>query len=379
MKAPSQKITAGALFAIASCLTCLAPAQEDRRNSPASSTAFPDLTQGVLIASMGFEHHGVRHYDGQKLLNTEGAELGTIKDLIVDPQASRVRYLVVSSGGLGGMGNKLRLVPVETVRRSNRGLEVNILKAAWLEVPPVSDANYVVDRFEISPAQHQIMVQQFRSPGSGARPVDVSPSTPAAQGGQVVSGLLRASALRGKDARIGTQPVGEIKDVIVDLERGTAAALLESAGEFTGTAAKYIVPLSRFTLETAKQNPIGTTLTRADFDRAQPAHFGSIGATAAQETRAAGEQPLAPTGRTTAADAAGQSSDALAVSARTIRNAILDDPTLGAERVQVTTVSGGIVLSGSVRNETSRNKIEDVARRAVTTANIDNRITVENR
>ena len=290
-----------------------------------------------------------------------------------------MRYLVVSSGGIGGMGNKLRLVPVETVRRTNRGLEVEILQSAWLEVPPVSDANYVVDRFDISPAQHQIMVQQFQSPNSSARPVDAPLGTPGAPGGQVVSGLLRASALRGKDARIGNEPVGEIKDVIVDLARGTAAALLESAGGFTGTAAKYIVPLSRFTLETAKQNPIGTTLTRADFDRAQPATFGSISATAAQEARTGNEQPLTPTGRPTTADAAGQASDALAVSARTIRNAILADPSLGAENVQVTTANGRIVLAGPVRNETNRNKIEDVARRTATTASIDNRITVENR
>ena len=58
----------------------------------------------MFIASPEAEKHGLRRYDGQKLLNTEGAELGTIKDLIVHPQTSRVRYVVVSSGGvLGGI------------------------------------------------------------------------------------------------------------------------------------------------------------------------------------------------------------------------------------------------------------------------------------
>jgi sporulation protein YlmC with PRC-barrel domain len=293
----SQKLTAGLIIVIASCLSCVATAQEDGRSAgttrPQDASAMVDLTQGVYIATSDVDAHGLRWYDGQKLLNTQGAELGTIKDLIVHPQSSRVLYLAVSSGGIAGMGNSLRLVPVETVRRTNRGLEVDILKGEWLQIPPVTDKNYVIDRFDISATQHQTMVQQFGGASRSNRPAAAvatnTPGTPAQY-----NGLIRASMLRKKNIRAEeNQTVGEIENVIVDLERGTAAALVDAMGEFTGLRAKYVIPLSRLVMDNPKQDPIATTLTRADFSRAQAGNFAMIG------TRAGAEPPLSPTGRPT--------------------------------------------------------------------------------
>src|SRR5678815_1200617 len=64
-------------------------------------TATPlDLAQGIYIAGIDVEDRSLRRYAGQKLYNSEGAELGTIKDFVVDPSSSGLRYLVVSSGGI---------------------------------------------------------------------------------------------------------------------------------------------------------------------------------------------------------------------------------------------------------------------------------------
>jgi sporulation protein YlmC with PRC-barrel domain len=285
MKAPPTLAKIASLVAITSGFTTLLSAQDVRRVDPAPSnqratvvdrntgtslsTPAPDLTRGVFLASIDAEDRSLRRYAGQNLFNTEGAELGEIKDFIVHPQSSRVQYLVVSAGGVGGMGNRLRLVPVEALRWGSRAnaFEVDILQSAWLQVPPISDQHYVIDRFDISPAQHQAMAQRY---GSGARATNSATTSGATQ---AATGMVRASILRGKAVHAGNVKVGDIENIIIDLERGTAGALIDSSGAFTGTTAKYIVPLGSLTFSDARQDPIGTTLTRADFDRAVPGNF----------------------------------------------------------------------------------------------------------
>jgi sporulation protein YlmC with PRC-barrel domain len=256
-----------------------------------------DLSQGVFLPSIDTEDRSLRRYAGQKLLNTQGAELGTIKDFIVHPLSSHVRYLVVSSGGvLGGMGNSLRLVPTEVVRlrTSDNRLEVDILQSAWLQIPPISDENYVTDHFDISTAQHQGVVQRFGTANYTGGPA-ITATTPAAAPG-AYNGLIRASTIRGKAVRATDRKVGNIENIIIDLARGTAAALIDSSGEFTGTAGKYLVPLSRLVFENPSRNPVGTTLTRADFDAARPISMG-LTRSPADPARSSGELAPTPTGR----------------------------------------------------------------------------------
>jgi sporulation protein YlmC with PRC-barrel domain len=300
MKAHLHPITATlSLIAITSCLAPSLNAQTDRR--PASTVPATDLTNGVYIASIDVADHGLRRYQGDKLLNSEGAELGSVRDFVVDPASSRVRYMVVSTGGvLGGMGNSLRLVPMEAVSRGRAAntLVVDILQSQWLQIPPVHDEDYIADRFNISAAQHGELVRRFGSASSNVR-TSPTTSTAVATTGEVL-GLIRASALRGRAVTAGQSRIGKVENIIFDVDRGTAAALIDSDGDFTGTTGKYLVPLNRLALTAASQ-PLTTTLTRADFDRATPSNLGPAINAAAPPIRT-DEPPLTPTGRANAND-----------------------------------------------------------------------------
>jgi sporulation protein YlmC with PRC-barrel domain len=276
--------------------------QNARPVVPATSTATavaqsaPDLAQGVYLASIDAEDRSLRRYAGFRLLNTESAELGTVRDFIVHPSSSRVRYAVISSGGvLGGIGNSLRLVPVEALRRGQepKTFAIDILQSAWLQTPPISDDDYVADRFAISAEQHQTLTQRFAAANpSGSRPMTARVTTNTAPNAET-DRLIRASALRGKKVTAGDRHVGNVENIILDLEQGTAAALLDASGEFTGTTGKYLVPLSRLAITAPPQNMVSTVLTRADFDRAQPSNFGL-----SSDPRS--EPGLSPTGRSSA-------------------------------------------------------------------------------
>jgi sporulation protein YlmC with PRC-barrel domain len=50
---------------------------------------------------------------GDKVRNNEGEDLGSVKELLIDPQSGKVEYGVISYGGLMGMGTKEIAVPYE--------------------------------------------------------------------------------------------------------------------------------------------------------------------------------------------------------------------------------------------------------------------------
>ena len=385
MKDSMYKLTTTAsLVAFASCFVAVCSAQV---RAPIMIAAPPpppliDLTQGVHIPSLDIEERSLRRYAGQRLLNTEGAELGSIRDFIVHPATNRVHYAVVSTGGvLGGIGNSLRLVPVDALRRGTRGnaFEVDILQSMWLQIPPISDQDYVVDRFDISPARHDEMVQRF---GPGDRRVRPGAALPLTTATTAYPGLIRASVIRGKSIRAADRKVGDVENIILDLDRGTAGALVDTAGEFTGTSGKYVIPLSHLSFNDSRQNVIATTLSRADFDRARPAIFVTEANVTAPPAPPVPEPVLTPTGPTqdyVVVNQPAQPVDNAVAAARAVRRAIDSDPTLIAENVNVTVENGRVVLRGTVRNEGVRANLENAAKRVVSPGSFDSHISVVNR
>jgi uncharacterized protein YrrD len=53
---------------------------------------------------------------GDSVKNMEGESLGRIEDFMLDMGAGRVRYAVLSFGGIAGIGDKLFAVPPEALR-----------------------------------------------------------------------------------------------------------------------------------------------------------------------------------------------------------------------------------------------------------------------
>ncbi len=54
--------------------------------------------------------------EGDRVLNSAGEDLGKVDDLAIDLATGRVAYLVLSYGGVLGIGNKLFAVPWGAVR-----------------------------------------------------------------------------------------------------------------------------------------------------------------------------------------------------------------------------------------------------------------------
>jgi sporulation protein YlmC with PRC-barrel domain len=74
---------------------------------------------------------------GNKVVNTEGEQLGTIKDLMIDLDDSQIAYAVLSFGGLLGLGDKLFAIPLEalTVDTQNRSVVLDVDKEVLKNAP----------------------------------------------------------------------------------------------------------------------------------------------------------------------------------------------------------------------------------------------------
>ena len=66
---------------------------------------------GLMLAD---EHDDVR---GMPVMDVRDHRVGEVEEILVDPQERRARLLVVASGGVLGLGERHRLVPVDAVSR----------------------------------------------------------------------------------------------------------------------------------------------------------------------------------------------------------------------------------------------------------------------
>lgn len=61
---------------------------------------------------------------GNKVVNTDGEQLGTIKDLVIDLDDAQIAYAVLSFGGFLGRGDKLFAIPLEALTFDARETQV---------------------------------------------------------------------------------------------------------------------------------------------------------------------------------------------------------------------------------------------------------------
>jgi hypothetical protein len=74
---------------------------------------------------------------GSKVVNQENEDLGTIEDVVLDVEAGRVAYAVLSFGGFLGMGDKYFAIPWEAFRFdvTDRRAVLNVAKVVLKNAP----------------------------------------------------------------------------------------------------------------------------------------------------------------------------------------------------------------------------------------------------
>lgn len=72
----------------------------------------PIIGKGAATAvGPGPDVMGASRLDGNSILSSDGDDVGTIKEIMLDVRTGRVAYAVLSSGGFLGIGDKLLAIP----------------------------------------------------------------------------------------------------------------------------------------------------------------------------------------------------------------------------------------------------------------------------
>jgi sporulation protein YlmC with PRC-barrel domain len=74
---------------------------------------------------------------GNDVYNTEGEDLGDIKEFMIDMDSGKVEYAVLSFGGVLGMGNKLFAVPWAALEldTTNKRFTLDVMKTSLQDAP----------------------------------------------------------------------------------------------------------------------------------------------------------------------------------------------------------------------------------------------------
>ncbi len=72
----------------------------------------------------------------KRVENAQGERLGSVEDIVIDVESGELEYVVISSGGVMGVGDELRAVPPEALQTSgNDRVVLDITRDRWEQAP----------------------------------------------------------------------------------------------------------------------------------------------------------------------------------------------------------------------------------------------------
>jgi len=200
---------------------------------------------------------------GQDVYNKDGKKIGDIKDVVFDGSENRISYMVVSYGGLMGLGDKLFALPFtafETRAVEPDKMFLTVSEDTLKNGPGFDKANWpnMAD-----PAMRAQIDAHYRAADKVV--IDSNkPGMPAKDNvtmndGPVKKGLpwaRRASAVIGADVRNpANENLGDIEDLVINASTGTVQYAVLSFGGVLGLGDKLFAI------------PMGSLQTKADDDK----------------------------------------------------------------------------------------------------------------
>lgn len=342
--------------------------------------------RGVVAANDDrYDRQSARRLIGQDAKTVSGEGLGQVKDLVVDSRAGSIVYALIGSGGLLGVGEKLRAVPFAAFKdtyTANGDLVLDIDRRNWDSIP-------VVRENEID----TLAVENRGRPLFERFDLDWKDEMKAAQASsdKAPARLMRATKITGKNVVNAGQEVGTVEDVLINFEARRASVLIDPDDDYTGTNQKFIISFDQLSQSLDDREKLTTPLTRAEFSRATPAQENWWMTTGGYPYVWTGYGTVAGPGYTaTSAGAAGVArneaersvADAEAAtrpSAVMVRGALRMDDDLKdvTNYVSIDERGNRLVLSGTVPSEDVKEKVEEkVTEVAKGGWMIDNQLTV---
>lgn len=194
--------------------------------------------------------------------SSAGETLGKVSDLAIDTRSGQVVYVIVSSGGIAGLGDTSRAVPIAALRFENDRRESFTLDlpAAEFQRAPAFSAEQLAALSDENRSEyvHRAYRQKWQ-PLTASGENNASSAFP----------LRLASSLMDADLRTGDQTIAHSNDLVVNVEKQKAALLVQPNERFAGTASPIVVPFNYVSVGEVGNETFAARLTRDDFNSAQ--------------------------------------------------------------------------------------------------------------
>ncbi|MBL9169454.1 MAG: PRC-barrel domain-containing protein [Verrucomicrobiales bacterium] len=375
---------------------------------------------------------------GKAVSNAEGKSLGKVDDIAIDLESGRVSLVIVSTGGVLGVGSKDIAVPPSafTYEPSSKNLRLNVDKDKFRDAPAFEKSRWdeQVQRDRLTqtytyygqepyfqradadlrttppaPAATPTQNPATRLDGTKLERPDVSVTRPAdaiVESRQFDSSrtspsqlgwLNKASAVIGMNViNQENKKCGEVDNLILDLETGRIVHVIISSGGVLGIGDTLNVVPPNVLRYNASRDAIQINLTKEqlaaapNFKSSEWPNFGDP-AYSGKVYRAYGVEPYFTTDAdNTSRNVRDRQADRLSPldqgkseadveTTRQIRQQINDRDALSvnARNVKVITVNGRITLRGPVNSEEERAWIVELAKKHSRNGDVDDQLEIK--
>jgi sporulation protein YlmC with PRC-barrel domain len=251
-----------ALTALAACwaavpLAADEPKEEREAGKPAAVKPSADAAESgakVKVASI-FRAADILNLD---VRNTKGKDIGSLNDLVIELETGEIRYVALSFGGFAGFNDKLFAVPWKAVKfkfdENDRFLVVDVTEEQ-LERARGFDENHwpnFADKDWAAQTEKDFNTAEEASQDEAKEAKEPSDAGLEKAGDKVVyDAIFRVSSLKGMEVRNAEdESLGQINELVFDLEQGKVAYVALSHGGVLGVGSKlFAVPFGAFTLK----------------------------------------------------------------------------------------------------------------------------------
>jgi sporulation protein YlmC with PRC-barrel domain len=206
-----------------------------------------------------------------KVVDKAGNDIGKIEEFMIDIQDGKVGYVVVSHGGILGIGNKLFAIPWQalSLKVHEHAFALNVPKEILDKAEGFDKDNWPLTREELSRTYTYYGYQPYWHTGMAAQAAGVSAARPeetesqrrarmeretmsqtVSTTGREMPDFLSASTIKNdKVVNRAGEDLGKIEELMIDLENGRIAYAVLSFGGFLGMADKlFAIPWQALTL-----------------------------------------------------------------------------------------------------------------------------------
>lgn len=334
---------------------------------PAMDTGRPAPTQAEVAAMPEYQpiprEREARALIGREIVGLEGERLGRLNDMALFAEDGQIVYLIVSSG------TDSRAFPFSALRpeQAEKGLVLRlpVNEKTWKDTPRFDKAQ--LDTLLPGQPQQETLHRHF---GQAIMPAGLQEQR-----------LALVTETVGKTLRYEGRDLGKIEDVLIHLDSGISALLLNPRRGNNGALPDQKFTLPFRALAPAEDGSFSTTLSPQQFTSvhvetgstparsadasAAPYVWSAYGASA---TVLAHTNPPAPF--------QGRDLSASRPPVVEIRDALAADPNTRYIPVQIVAASDRVILQGVVQDEDARRRVENLVSGVSGGWIIDNRLRI---